>query len=108
MLNTTFLKAVPLTIGLLFISACATTSAATQQKVEAAPAAKTMADDLTQTNSTVKSADGTMICKRTAVVGSNFKRKICATAEEWEARAAADRTTAGNIQRGGQTDSSGN
>jgi len=62
---------------------------------------KKVADTLSQTNTTAKSEDGKIICKRTSVVGSNFKRKICATADEWEARAAEDRKKVGNMQRRG-------
>ncbi len=38
-----------------------------------------------------------MICKRTQAIGSKFNKKVCATAEEWEARAAADRKTTEGI-----------
>ena len=31
------------------------------------------------------SASGELICKRMPVMGSNFPKKVCSTAEEWEA-----------------------
>lgn len=70
-------------------------------KVTEAKTTRTLADSLSQTKTSVKSDDGKIICKRTTVIGSNFKRKVCATANEWEARAVQDKKTTGDIQRGG-------
>ena len=108
MLNKFILKAVPLTVGLMFLSACATTggSAASVKSVEAsekiteAQTAKDVADQLTSTKTTTKSADGEIICKRISVIGSNFKLKVCATADEWQATSDASRENVSNIQRG--------
>ena len=99
MLKTSILKIVPLTAGLMMLTACATASSPSPEKIAEAQSAKEVSEKLTQTRTTTKSADGKMICKRTTVVGSNFKRKICATADEWDARAAADRETVDGIQR---------
>ena len=95
----------PLCMGaILVLGACATAPIAEKEAevpettVEA-QSTKAIAEKLTQTRTTVKSADGKMICKRQAVVGSNFKRKICATAEQWEASAEESRRTTGDIQR---------
>jgi len=108
MLNKFILKAVPLTVGFMFLGACATTdssaasvkSAAASEKLTEAEKTKDVADQLTSTKTTTKSADGKMICKRTSVVGSNFKRKVCATAEQWQATSDASRENVGNMQRG--------
>jgi len=116
MLNTSMLKAVPLMVGLLCLGACATTGGATSaakttttaEKTVEAKSAKEAADKLTQAQRTTKSEDGKMICKRTTVVGSKFNKKVCATAEEWDARADEDRRTAGNLQRRGGAPGRGN
>ena len=107
MLRKSILKSVPLTFGLMFLGACATTenttapakTAEVTEKMTDAKVAKEVSDKLSSTKTTAKSVDGKMICKRTSVVGSNFKRKVCATAEEWDARSAADRKTTATIQR---------
>lgn len=99
MILKTTLKAMALTSGLLLLSACSTTSTPSAEKVAEAKTAKEVSENLTQTRTTAKSADGKMVCKRTTVVGSNFKRKVCATQEEWDARAEADRKTTDGIQR---------
>lgn len=92
------LKAIPVTLGLLLLGACASVPPTPEQVAEA-KATKSVADQLTQTKRTAKSEDGKMICKRTQAIGSKFNKKVCATAEEWEARAAADRKTTEGIQR---------
>jgi len=107
MTKTSTFKAIPVILGLLLLGACATTDAAssaektavTSEKSAEAEAQKTLADELTQTNRTAKSADGEVICKRITTVGSKFHRKVCATADEWAARAAADQKTTSDIQR---------
>lgn len=88
----------PVAIGLLCLSACATTTPSAEKMADA-QVAQELSEDLTQTRTTMKSEDGRMICKRTTVVGSNFKRKVCATADEWAARAAEDKKTVEGIQR---------
>jgi len=107
MTKTSTLKAIPVTLGLLLLGACATTGASntaktttvTAEKASEIQATKEVADQLTQTKRTAKSEDGKLICKRTATVGSRFHKKVCATADEWAARAAADRKTTEGIQR---------
>ena len=39
------------------------------------------------------------ICRREAVAGSNFKRRVCATRAQWEATARASRDATETIQR---------
>ncbi len=108
MLTKSSLKLMPITLGLLFLGACATTGGtAAPEKAAVETPAKTakaetlndITDNLTQTNRTEKSADGEVICKRTTSVGSRFHKKVCATADEWAARAAADKKTTSEIQR---------
>ena len=57
------------------------------------------ANDLSATKNVTKSADGKIKCKRESVVGSNFKRKICMTQDQWDQMAAEGRKTTGDIQR---------
>ncbi len=40
-----------------------------------------------------------VICKRTAVIGSKFKKKICATQEEWETLRAQSAEETRSMQR---------
>ncbi|MEP4052257.1 MAG: hypothetical protein ABJN22_08430 [Litorimonas sp.] len=89
--------------AMLVLAACATTST-TQETVYEAPknqkeAAMVAAEELSATKNVTKSADGEVVCKRQAVVGSNFKRKVCLTQDQWDAEAAASQKTTGDIQR---------
>lgn len=43
-----------------------------------------------------------LICRRTAIVGSKFKKRICATAEEWETLSQRGRDTTGELQKRGK------
>ena len=43
--------------------------------------------------------DSKMICKRTAVIGSKFKKRICATKYEWEKLRERSRDTTAEFQR---------
>lgn len=92
--------------ALLGLSACATP--ATQTASAPVSEAKTMTETTTVTETASADDETRTICKREAVVGSKFKKKICATQDVWDARAAADRATAGNIQRGGQAPGTSN
>ena len=74
------------TAGALTLTACATTETESAAVATAAPVAvekvaepQTVAETasaLSATNSVSTSADGKIKCKRQAVVGSNFNRKI--------------------------------
>jgi uncharacterized lipoprotein YmbA len=77
----------------------AKTDVVTSEKATEAENMKAVADELSATNNVSKSADGKLVCKRQAVVGSKFKRKICATAAQWAASEAESRRATGNIQR---------
>ncbi|MFL0355583.1 hypothetical protein ACI5KX_03805 [Erythrobacter sp. GH1-10] len=46
--------------------------------------------------------DDKIICRRTAVIGSKFKKRICATKEEWETLANQSRDATMRAQRRGQ------
>ena len=87
------------------VSACATAPASAPQ-AEAAPAttAKTEmpATDATMTDAKVaetSSDPNREVCRREAVTGSRFKKKICRTAAEWEALREAAKETTGEFQR---------
>jgi len=93
--------------ALIGLAGCASKPMTTEQVAEA-QTAKQVSDELSATKNVTKSADGEMVCKRQTVVGSNFKRKICATAAQWEAEEEASRSTVDNIQRRGATVGRGN
>jgi len=108
MLDKANIKVMGMAFGFLLLGACATidtpataekTTSASSAKAAETQSAKDLSDTLTSTKTTAVSDDGKLICKRTSVVGSNFKRKVCATAEEWNARASEDRKTTEGIQR---------
>ena len=68
-------------LGLIFAAALAAQgngAAATAPTAAATPVA------------TAKSAEPKKICVSEAQLGSNFKKRICATAEEWERRRLRD------------------
>lgn len=48
---------------------------------------------------TADAGEDDMICKRQPVAGSNFRRKICATQEQWDQAAEDGKGAAENIQR---------
>lgn len=98
MLKKSTMMIAPVAIGLLCLSACATTTPSADKMADA-KVAQEVSEDLSQTKRTMKSEDGKMICKRTTVVGSKFNKKVCATADEWAARAEADKKTTAGIQR---------
>lgn len=85
--------------AMLLLAACATSTTPTAEKVAEAETMKAVSEELSQTNKVAKSEDGNVICKREAVVGSNFKRKVCATAEQWKAMEESSRATTADIQR---------
>ena len=106
-----------ITLGL---SACATTSNQANVSPQAqavassqAPQAQTLneedmteaelmkqvSENMNQTKTKSTSADGKIICKRQAVVGSNFKRKICGTAKDWDDAAAKTKPVLDRFQR---------
>jgi hypothetical protein len=93
--------------ALLGLSACATPATQTAS----APAAEAKASMTPTTTKTETASAGNatkQVCKREAVVGSKFKKKICATQDVWDARATADRAKAESIQRGGGSVGSSN
>ena len=92
--STSFLS--PLCVGvMLTIGACATVPKAEQ--AAAVPENATVAESTKQASTDNDS--GKLICKRQTTAGSNFKRKVCATAEQWKAAAESGRRTTADIQR---------
>ncbi len=90
----------PLCMGaMLSLGACATVPNAEQAAAtsEKAPEKVTVAESTKQ--ATTETDSEKLICKRQATAGSNFKRKVCATAEQWKAAAEDGRRTTGDIQR---------
>ena len=61
--------------------------------------------EATTKNATAKAADPErMVCKRQALTGTRFARKICFSRAEWDAQAEQDRralaeATSGQVQR---------
>lgn len=43
-----------------------------------------------------------LICRRTAIIGSKFKKRICATADEWETLSRQGQDTTKEFQRRGK------
>jgi len=43
-----------------------------------------------------------VICRRTKIVGSNFRKRICATAREWENLSRRGQATTKELQRKGR------
>ena len=91
----TLKRTASLTVALFALSACATTNTTTANAT--ADAKTEVAGEMA--TKTAENNSGDMICKRQTVVGSNFKKKICATQAEWDARAEADRKATQNLQR---------
>ena len=84
-------------VAMLGLSACATSAPSTQTASAAVAVASKTAP-----STTTASAEGEeeQICKRTAIVGSKFKRKICGTKEHWNNVAAASRQQTRDAQNG--------
>lgn len=103
----TFKRAMKLSFcagAIVVLAACASTPEPKETVVYEAPKTQQekailTANELSATKNVTKSADGKMVCKRQAVVGSNFKRKICMTQTQWEQMATESRSTTEGIQR---------
>ncbi len=46
--------------------------------------------------------DDKIICRRTAVIGSKFKKKVCGTKKQWETLSNRGSETTRNLQRRGK------
>lgn len=53
------------------------------------------------TSSQVEEENNRVICRRTAIIGSNFKRRLCATREEWENLSQRSQETTRELQKSG-------
>ena len=79
------------------LSACATPNTASTGEV-APTVSKTETSQVVEVE---KELDpNRRVCKRQAIVGSNMKKRVCATAAVWEEEAARGRETAQKIQDG--------
>jgi len=90
--------------AMIALAACAATPKSTEAVKYAEPqnekeAAILAANDLSASKTVSKSADGNVKCKFEPVVGSNFRRKICMTQDQWDKMAAESQKTTGDIQR---------
>lgn len=82
------------TLAMLGLGACATSAPTTPSAAVAPVVAKA------EPTAQMADADdaGEQICKRQAIVGSKFKRKICGTKEHWENVETRARQSARNVQ----------
>ncbi|WGL16356.1 hypothetical protein PVT68_16505 [Microbulbifer bruguierae] len=64
------------------LAACASTSGSGSDQAEAVVASDSVAES-EDAEITSLAAKDEKICKTEAITGSRFKRKLCATAEEW-------------------------
>ena len=111
MIYNRILKLALCTAGAVTLTACATTDTESVATATTTPAAvekvaepqtvTETASALSATNGVSTSADGNIKCKRQAVIGSNFKRKVCMTQAQWNQIEEESRSTAENIQRRG-------
>ncbi len=85
----------PLCMGAVLSLGACTTAPKAEQAV-AMPEKATVAESTKQVSA--ENDSGRLICKRQAVVGTKFKRKVCASAEQWKASADAARRTTADIQ----------
>jgi hypothetical protein len=72
----------------LLLAACASSEPAIPETAEAAVAALEASTAPVATN---ENEDENLVCRSEVRTGTNFKRRVCRTAEEWNARAAAQR-----------------
>ena len=106
-------KTVPITLGFFLLGACASVenTDVTSQELAVAPAeavapsetvtsvepavsAKTVA--ATEAN---ESSEPRMVCRRQKVVGSNLRKKICLTEEQWERERSRSRKATEEFKR---------
>ncbi|MEM9668918.1 MAG: hypothetical protein AAF950_08340 [Pseudomonadota bacterium] len=69
----------------LAVSACATSDTTTTSAVSAEAATTSVAPAESETATVVAASDpNRRICKNTQIIGSNFKKRVCATQAEWD------------------------
>ena len=56
----------------------------------------------TEQSAKVADDDDKIICRRTAIIGSKFKKKICGTKKQWETLANRGADTTRELQRRGK------
>lgn len=102
-------KAALLGVALLTLAACATApSATTATMADAKPASEAVAGETQVADASGDTDPNKMICKRQTVVGSNFKRKVCATQASWDAAAEQGRESARRVQSASRPTGSNN
>ncbi|MEM7665128.1 MAG: hypothetical protein AAF250_04680 [Pseudomonadota bacterium] len=70
----------------------------TEETAEAAPASTDQSANAETAEAEADQGEK-VICKRTAVVGSKFKKKVCGTKKQWEMMANSSSRAARDIQR---------
>lgn len=88
------------------LAACATAPQTKTPETTMAEATPPAAEAVATTEQQADASE--TICKRQTVVGSNFKKKICATRAEWDLAEKNAREATSAIQRGSRPTGSGN
>jgi hypothetical protein len=79
------------------------TAATPIAEVEATEATETTEAETTETETTEKAAgEERMICRRTATVGSKFKKKVCGTKKHWQELSRRSQGTTDELKRRGR------
>jgi hypothetical protein len=79
------------------------TQPATTDQTAATPAAEVEATETAEAETTEKAADkDRIICRRTATVGSKFKKKVCGTKKHWQELSRRSQGTTDELKRRGR------
>ena len=96
-------KICPVILITVLLSACATASSPNAAVAETAAvqtaAQKAPVIALSQAAKTEQTADEKMVCKREAVTGSRFKKKICMSEAQWAEMSEDAKKSTGEFQR---------
>ncbi len=90
-------------LAILLVSSQAqpATEAAEPEVTQAASEATVEANEATQED-VAANDDDKIICRRTSIVGSKFKKKICGTKKQWETLANRSAANTRDMQRRGK------
>ena len=96
-------------ISLLVLAAFAICSplSAQEEKVQTREAPSSEQQGAKQGSDTTEGADR-IICRRTAIVGSKFKKKVCGTQSDWDRIASNGQNATAEFQRRGRGIRQGN
>ena len=92
------------TIGLLaaLLAAAQAPAAADSKAAEAAADEPKTEQVATPAEQAKANDDDKIICRRTAIIGSKFKKRICGTKKQWETLANRGSATTQELQRAGK------